>query len=103
MSLIDCPPCRGTGVLRQIDIGDLLSTADLPEHEQPWETTPCPICGGKGAAIKAATPRQRTRAECITAADAIEGALHLLDDEQSAQILATLADQWRTEADEASC
>ena len=52
MSLIDYPPCRGTGVLRQIDIGDLFETAELPEHEQPWETTPCPICAGKGAFLQ---------------------------------------------------
>ena len=52
MSLIDCPPCRGTGVIREIGISDLLATADLPEHEQPWETTVCPICDGKGAFLQ---------------------------------------------------
>lgn len=40
----------------------------------------------------------RTPAECITAAEALEGAIHLLDDEESAQTLARLADQWRAEA-----
>ncbi len=55
MSLLDCPPCRGTGVLRQISIGDLLATADLPETDQPWETVMCPICGGAGAFVQQAT------------------------------------------------
>ena len=93
MSLIDCPPCHGTGVIRSIRISDLLDTADLTEHQQPWQTTVCPICDGKGAFLPAAKtsglPR-RTRAQCLSAADAIEGALHLLDDDESAQIFARL-------------
>ena len=55
VDLLDCPPCRGTGVLRQIDLSALLETADLPEAEQPWETTPCPICGGAGVFVQQAT------------------------------------------------
>ena len=54
-ALADCPPCQGTGVIRQIDVGELLATADLPEHEQPWETIPCPICDGKGAFLRVTT------------------------------------------------
>ena len=54
-ALIDCPPCRGTGVLNQIDVGDLLATPDLPVMEQPWETVRCPICGGAGAFVREET------------------------------------------------
>ena len=54
-AFIDCPPCRGTGVLNQIDVGDLLATADLPVTEQPWETVPCPICGSAGAFVRQET------------------------------------------------
>lgn len=54
-ALADCPPCRGTGVLNQIDVTDLLATADLPEIEQPWETVMCPICRGAGAFVRQET------------------------------------------------
>jgi hypothetical protein len=35
----------------------------------------------------------------LIAADALDGALQLLDDDESAQRLARLADQWRAEAE----
>ena len=55
VDLLDCPPCRGTGVLRQISLTYLLVSEHLPEVSQPWETTPCPICGGAGVFVQQAT------------------------------------------------
>lgn len=40
----------------------------------------------------------RTRVECLAAADALDAAAHLMDDDEDAQALARLADQWRAEA-----
>lgn len=40
----------------------------------------------------------RTPALCLAAADALEAAVHLVDDDAASQTLAHLADQWRDEA-----
>ena len=56
VDLLDCPPCRGTGIVRQLDLGAyLLACESSPNVEQPWETTPCPICDGAGVFVQQAT------------------------------------------------
>jgi hypothetical protein len=58
--------------------------------------TPCRVADHSSAPPSAST----STVECLAAAAALDGALHLLDDDESAQTLARLADQWRAQAAE---
>lgn len=53
------------------------------------------------AKTDASSPSRRSRSDCLAAADALYGAAMIVDDEDAANTLARLSEQWRAEAETA--
>ena len=90
----NCPRCIASPLA---DLGKDIEQA-CAEWDGTVERYPEDLARAVLALLLGGPLNDRGPRECRLIADALEGAMHMVDDDEAAQTLAKLADQWRQEA-----